>query len=89
MRQPGLRVNPSPGGKPLKPFNFLSFWRNGPPRGIFRGREEAVVRMFALGRVARFAARLVVLPPRFAVNIPVRRRLCAADAPDDECRRPH
>jgi hypothetical protein len=39
--------------------------------------------------MARLAACHVILAPRFAVNIPVRRRLCAADAPDDECRRPH
>jgi hypothetical protein len=39
--------------------------------------------------MARLAARHVILPTRFAINIPIRRRLRAADAPDDECRRPH
>ena len=31
MRQPGPRVNPSPGGRPLDPPFTLPFWRDGDP----------------------------------------------------------
>ena len=87
MRQRGLRVNPSPRGDTLKWFFFGAFWREASVRGILRGREEAAVKrlgLAAVGLVVWLGACHLVLPERFAVNVPIGSLLGGAKAPPED-----
>jgi len=86
MRQLTRGVNPSPresvGNSPIS----SPLWRCGPLRGIFAGRGEGALRKlgFAVAVVVMLlAACRVLLPERFAVNVPLRSVL-GGTAPIDD-----